>query len=322
MIELNKNTMWDDSGYFDNLERHGTDLSRGCHGGSGSSGGGGGGSTNTVQKADPWSGQQPYLTDTFGQAQSLYNNYNPTYYNGTTQGAYGAGDFSGTVAPLSNQTNDYLTAAQNLGTQGTATEGATNTQVNNTLNGDYLNAGNPYLSATMNSAMSAAQPLASKFENSNRYGGGAADNAIASAVTNTLGQSAYQNYNDERARQIQAASLTPNLSQTSWNDLAQLNNAGTVADNYNQNLATANVNKFNYMQQLPYEKLNQYAAITNNGSYGSQGTSTQTQQMYRNPWASAAGGAIAGGLVGNTISGGGMGGAIGAGLGGLLGGMS
>ena len=28
------------------------------------------GSSNTVQKADPWSGQQPYLTDLYSQAQS------------------------------------------------------------------------------------------------------------------------------------------------------------------------------------------------------------------------------------------------------------
>ena len=43
-------------------------------------GGGGGGDTTTVQKADPWEGQQPFLTDTFSQAQNLYNNYAPQYY--------------------------------------------------------------------------------------------------------------------------------------------------------------------------------------------------------------------------------------------------
>ena len=30
---------------------------------------GGGGGTNTVQKADPWVGQQPYLTDIYGESQ-------------------------------------------------------------------------------------------------------------------------------------------------------------------------------------------------------------------------------------------------------------
>ena len=34
---------------------------------------GGGGSTNTVQKSDPWEGQQQYLRDIFGSAQGLFN---------------------------------------------------------------------------------------------------------------------------------------------------------------------------------------------------------------------------------------------------------
>jgi hypothetical protein len=45
---------------------------------------GGGGTTQTVQKADPWSGQQPYLTDIFANAQNLYHNYTPQYYQGQT----------------------------------------------------------------------------------------------------------------------------------------------------------------------------------------------------------------------------------------------
>jgi len=32
-----------------------------------------GGSTNTIQNADPWKGQQPYLLDTFNRAQILGN---------------------------------------------------------------------------------------------------------------------------------------------------------------------------------------------------------------------------------------------------------
>jgi len=64
------------------------------HGG----GGGGGGDTQTVQKADPWKGQQPYLKDIFKQSQDLYNNYAPEYFPGST------------VAPLSGQTGAYLDA--------------------------------------------------------------------------------------------------------------------------------------------------------------------------------------------------------------------
>lgn len=45
-------------------------------------GGGGGGQTTTVQKSDPWSGLQPFLSDVFGQAQGLDQNSVPQYYPG------------------------------------------------------------------------------------------------------------------------------------------------------------------------------------------------------------------------------------------------
>ena len=49
-------------------------------------GGGGGGSqsTQTVQKADPWSGQQPFLTTGYEQAQARLNSDQPSYYPGST----------------------------------------------------------------------------------------------------------------------------------------------------------------------------------------------------------------------------------------------
>lgn len=46
--------------------------------------GGGGGNTTTVQKADPWSGQQPYLQDLYAQYQNLYKNTAPQYFPEST----------------------------------------------------------------------------------------------------------------------------------------------------------------------------------------------------------------------------------------------
>lgn len=43
----------------------------------------GGGDTTTVQQSDPWSGQQPYLTDLFRQAQGQYGNL-PQYFPDAT----------------------------------------------------------------------------------------------------------------------------------------------------------------------------------------------------------------------------------------------
>jgi len=45
---------------------------------------GGGGGTNTVQKADPWAGQQPYLTDLYRQAQTQFQQGPQQFYPGRT----------------------------------------------------------------------------------------------------------------------------------------------------------------------------------------------------------------------------------------------
>jgi hypothetical protein len=46
--------------------------------------GGGGGTTTQVQKADPWAGQQPYLTDLYRQAQQLYQQGPQQFFPGRT----------------------------------------------------------------------------------------------------------------------------------------------------------------------------------------------------------------------------------------------
>ena len=67
---------------------------------------GGGGGTNTVEKADPWEGQQPYLLDLFGQAQGLYNRGVPEYYPGQT------------VAPFSDYTQSGINRLYDRGLYG------------------------------------------------------------------------------------------------------------------------------------------------------------------------------------------------------------
>lgn len=46
--------------------------------------GGGGGDTTTVQKSDPWPGQQPYLKDLYAQYQNLFQNTAPQYFPEST----------------------------------------------------------------------------------------------------------------------------------------------------------------------------------------------------------------------------------------------
>lgn len=69
--------------------------------------GGGGGNTTTVQKADPWSDQQPYLRAGFSQAQSEFfdpqtgfggGSYHPQYFDQGQAGVPSSYNAAGTVA--------------------------------------------------------------------------------------------------------------------------------------------------------------------------------------------------------------------------------
>src|SRR5262245_31573306 len=55
-----------------------------CGGIGGGGSGGGGGTQTTIQKSDPWSGQQSYLTTAYEEAKKLLDNPAPQYYPNST----------------------------------------------------------------------------------------------------------------------------------------------------------------------------------------------------------------------------------------------
>ena len=72
-------------------------------GGGGSSGGG----TNTIQKADPWSGQQPFLTYGFDQAQDRFKSDQPQFFPGSTIAPFNPNELSYQQSAL-----DYATSGR------------------------------------------------------------------------------------------------------------------------------------------------------------------------------------------------------------------
>ena len=105
--------------------------------GGGGKGGGGGGSskssTTVYQNAYPWSGQQPYLKEIFGNAQSLYDSGGlaPEYYPGNT------------LAPMDSATAKALGLQEQRALAGNAGMSAAQNQLASTMSGSYLN-NNPF----------------------------------------------------------------------------------------------------------------------------------------------------------------------------------
>lgn len=61
---------------------------------------GGGGSSTTVQKADPWSGVQPYLLQAYQDASQLYSGSSPQYYPGQEIAGFNPLQLAGQLSAL------------------------------------------------------------------------------------------------------------------------------------------------------------------------------------------------------------------------------
>lgn len=262
----------------------------------GSSGGG----QTTVQKADPWSGAQPYLLDYLQKGQQTTNK--PfEFYNGDT------------VAGFSPEQEAGFNLATQRALAGSPTQNAANSMITNTLNGNYLNpASNPYLQATADRALGDVQTRVNSQFNNNNFGG----SAHQETLTRNLGDQANAlygaNYTNERNNQLQAAGQAVPLANADYNDASILQGVGAQRQALANQYLGLSGNTFNQAAQFPYDQLQRYGNVVSQGT-GAGGTTTSTGPAPQsNGFANALGGAATGFSIGGP-----WGAAIG-GLGGLL----
>jgi hypothetical protein len=226
---------------------------------------GGGQTATSYQTSGPPAYLQPYLRSGAAQAQAIYNSSAPQYYPGST------------VAAASPATQAWRQAAAARGLNGSPVNAAAGGYLQGVLGGDYLRQGNPYQGALNQSIYDAVIPtVESQFSLGGRYGSPAMGSEMTRQIADAIAPSAYGNYQQERGNQQAAAGMAPSVAGADWQDLAGLQAAGESQDAYGQNLLNANIDKWNYNQNLPYNKLNQYMSLLLGGNWGTQGTSTQT----------------------------------------------
>ncbi len=239
-------------------------------------GGGGGskGSSTSQQGIDP--AVKPYITYGLGEAQKLYQSSTPEYYPNQTY-----------ISP-SAQTQAGFQAAQNRAIGGNPLLPAAQQQQQDVISGQYL-ANNPYFNQALAGAGQAAtqqyfdaiNQAQSGASQAGRFGSNVQANmfnragtTLANALTNKAGELSYQNYAAERARQEAAAAGAPALANADYTDINQLLQVGQGMEDYQQRALEADINKFNFQQNLPYAKLSNYLSA----AYGApSGTVTQTQ---------------------------------------------
>ena len=230
--------------------------------------GGGSSGGTTTQQVTPYAPTEPALAQIISEAGQLYG-----------QGAGAAGY----VAPT-QQTLTGLAQQEALGT-------AAQQQLASTLSGQYLN---PFLQPLLQkTAGDIATSVNQQFTGAGRTPGSPmSQQQIVSQVAQAALPLAFQEYGQERQRQLGIASRAPSLIQTG----AQLENIQRQA------------------QLAPSQALQQYAGFVSPIAAGFP-TTLGAQQVQANPFSTALGGALVGGQFG-----GGAGALLGGGLG-LLGGL-
>lgn len=205
-----------------------------------------------------------------------------------------------------------------------------------TAGGGYLNS-NPWLDSmygaaannvTQNYRNAVAPSIASMFSAAGRYGNNAAmTNAFDTAerglgtTLRDLGSNLYgQNYGQERALQSSAAGqlgrdyltergyqmgalgLAPQLANQDYYDIGQLRDLGSQREARRQQVMNEMINRWNFDQNKPLDKLQQYGTLLQ-GGMNLGGQKTSEQPIYGSGAGSALGGALTGYGLGSMLGG-------------------
>lgn len=253
------------------------------HKGGGKGGGGGGSSTQTIQKADPWSGVQPYITDYLQLGQKTTQN--PfQFYNGDTVAGF---------APEQEM-------GMNLGTQralaGSPTLNNANVNMANTLQGNYLSPdSNPWLKGAADRAMNDVQTRINSQFNNNNFGSTAHQETLQRGLGEQANAIYGQNYANERNNQMQAANMSPTLASADYQDANYLQGIGAQRQGLANQYLGNSTNAFNGAAQFPYDQLSRYGDVVRAGQgVGGTTTTTAPNPNQSSPMANALGGGMAG----------------------------
>jgi hypothetical protein len=237
-------------------------------------------SNTTIQKADPWAGQQPYLKDLFGAAQKLYRQKGPYYYPGDTTALF---------TPEELKAQESMAAYATGGARDLANQGLNSQSF---LLGDVLKAdSNPYMADYAQGAIrpvwealmrEAIPGVNSGAVASGQYGGSrqgiAQGMAIGDATQKSLDTTSKM-YSDMYGRNLDALqkAVMTNEAVVKGGTMPDQLLATVGADRraMQQALIDDALARWEWEQALPAAKLSQYAGAIQ-GSYGGQGTSTST----------------------------------------------
>lgn len=260
---------------------------------------GGGGSSTTVQKADPWSGIQPYLKDVYGEAQNLYRGFTPSMYPGQMYAPQNQlqqqsqQQLLNSIPQMQDMTNSaYQSAMFGLGP-------ALYAESNPYLQSYMQAAIRPVSSQLLNQTLPAIRSGAT---NAGQYGSsrqGIAEGLAIQGATRTAAdiasQMASEGYTQGLRQMNIAQAFLPQVMQMTQMPGEILGYVGGQQRAEGQRAIDEAVGRHEYEMGLPYSKLSEYVATLSGFPVGQFGTSTSTTD------ANQSGGNPLLGLAGNGL---------------------
>lgn len=239
----------------------------------------------STSTAEPWQPQQEPIKYGLSEARKIYDSAGPEYFPGST------------VAGFSPEQQTAFGMGTQRATQGNAGMGMAQGYNNDVLQGKYLNS-NPYQDDVFANVQQRVMPsVNSQFMGSGRTGSNLHGDTLTRALTESYAPVAAQNYQYGLGQMDAAANRAPQFAQNDWTDIQHLQDIGSQKQTLAQNELGDAVNRFNFYQDRPANKLGQYQGFVG-GSYG--GTQTSSQP-YNQPsiWSQLGGAALGlGGLFG------------------------
>lgn len=222
--------------------------------------------SNVVNTSAPPAFLTPFLTDIAerGQAQSQTPR---EFFPGQT------------FVPQAPETELGFQLQTSRALAGSPTTQAANQNLTQTLQGDFLQ--NPFQDQLAQSIVNAVRPsVNARFAAAGRSGSGLEANTLTSAVTDRLAPLSFQNFQNERGNQLQAAQLAPTLAQEDFRDAQALSQVGAGRESFAQQSIDEAINRFNFQQTEPIERLQNFANLLGQTNFGtvSQSQSSASRQ--------------------------------------------
>jgi hypothetical protein len=240
--------------------------------------GGGGGTQTQTARAEIDPTLKPYVEYGLGEAKRLYQGTTPSFFPGQTF-----------VSP-SEATTRALGLAEQRALAGSPLTQAAQQQTLATIQGQGVN---PFLAGALEQANRLSgeqftrniQNLQSEAASRGRYGSsamgqqaGQAQDIFARALAEQGGQLAYQSAEAERQRQMEATRNAPAMAAQDYADIQRLLTVGGAREQQSAAELQDAINRYNFEQNLPAMKLQQYAGLIYGAPQGQIVTQSATPQ--------------------------------------------